>query len=177
MIRGNSKSIEEFSIVECMGCDSVSFLQIVKLSKRSKPMHFNYPDDSEGYYNVLSQEYVKFFPKMIRGLYDEVISAFETNSVILLGVGLRALVEAICMDQSIPGNNLLKKIEALHHEGLISKSELPILDKLRIIGNNSAHKMEGLPMKKLELALGIVNHILTSIYILPIINKRLKIDK
>jgi hypothetical protein len=85
------------------------------------------------------------------------------------------LVEAICLDQSIIGSNLLKKIEKLHHEGFISKSELPILDKLRITGNDSAHKIKGLSMYKLELALGIVNHVLTSIYILPVINKKLEI--
>jgi hypothetical protein len=175
--KGYSKSVEEFSIVECMGCNAISFLQIVKLSKKSKPMHFNYPDDqSPAYYDALSVEHVKFFPKRIRGLYEEVISAFEAASPILSAVGLRALVEGICMEQSIPGSNLLKKIEALHREGFISKSELPILDKLRIIGNDSAHKMKSLPMNKLRLALGIVSHILTSIYILPEINKRLKID-
>lgn len=176
--KGYSKSTEEFSIVECMGCNSISFLQTIKLSKKSKPMHFNYPDDQNtnpGYYNFLSEKHVAIFPKAIRKMYDELIPAFEAGSTILLGIGLRALVEAICIDQSIPGSNLLKKIEKLHHEGLISKSELPILDKLRIIGNDSAHKMKSLSMYKLELALGIVNHVLTSIYILPVINKKLEI--
>jgi hypothetical protein len=176
IVKGYTKSVEEFSIIECMGCNAVSFLQTVKLSKKSKAMHFNYPDDSDAFYNFLSEEHTKFFPKKIRNFYEEVVSAFETDSAVLLGVGLRVLVEAICVHQGIPGNNLLKKIEALHREGFISKSELPILDKLRIIGNDSAHKMKSLPMNKLELAVGIVNHILTSIYILPIINKRLKID-
>ncbi|HEX5171511.1 MAG TPA: DUF4145 domain-containing protein [Cyclobacteriaceae bacterium] len=174
--KGYSKGTEEFSIVECMGCNAISFLQTIKLSKKSKPMHFNYPDDQNpAYYNFLSEKHVAIFPKSIRKLYDELIPAFEGGSTILLGIGLRALVEAICIDQSIPGSNLLKKIEKLHDEGLISKSELPILDKLRIIGNDSAHKVKGLSMYKLELALGIVNHVLTSIYILPVIIKKLDI--
>lgn len=176
----HSKTIEEFNIVECMGCNSISFLQTIRLSKRSKPMHFNYPDDEnlgQEHYNFLSDKHVAVFPKAIRKLYDELIPAFEAGSTILLGIGLRALVEAICIDQSIPGSNLLKKIERLHHEGFISKSELPILDKLRIIGNDSAHKIRGLSMQKLELAVGIVNHVLTSIYILPVINKKLDVVK
>lgn len=179
-VKGYSKSIEEFSVVECMGCNSISFLQTIKLTKRSKPMHFNYPDDENAnpkYYNFLSEQHVAIFPKAIRKLYDELVPAFEASSTILLGIGLRALVEAICIDQSIPGTNLFRKIEKLHHEGFISKSELPILDKLRIIGNDSAHKIKGLSMYKLELALGIVNHVLTSIYILPVINKKLDVNK
>lgn len=178
--KGYSKGTEEFSVVECMGCNSISFLQIIKQSKRSKAIHFNYPDDGNanpGYYNFLSERHVAIFPKTIRKLYDELIPAFEAGSTILLGMGLRALVEAICIDQSITGSNLLKKIEKLHHEGHISKSELPILDKLRIIGNDSAHKMKSLSMYKLELATGIVNHVLTSIYILPVINKKLDVTK
>jgi hypothetical protein len=138
-------------------------------------MHFNYPDDQVLDYNFLPDEHIAVLPKTVKRLYDEVISAFESDSPILSGVGLRALVEAICIHQSIPGDNLLKKIIKLQHEGFISKTELPILDKLRIIGNDSAHKMKGLPMKKLELALGIVNHVLTSIYYLPRINKALKV--
>lgn len=105
--KGYSKSIEEFNVVECMGCNSISFLQTIKLSKRSKPMHFNYPDDEIAnpvYYNFLSEKHVAIFPKAIRKLYDELIPAFEAGSTILLGIGLRALVEAICIDQSIPGS-------------------------------------------------------------------------
>ena len=176
--KGYSKSIEEFSIVQCMGCNAISFLQTIKLSKRSKPMYFNYPDDhnpNPGQYIFLSEKHVAIFPKAIKKLYDELIPAYEAGAKILLGMGLRALVEAICIDQSITGSNLLKKIEKLHHEGHISKSELPILDKLRIIGNDSAHKMKSLSMYKLELALGIVNHVLESIYILPVINKKLEL--
>jgi hypothetical protein len=176
-VKSSSKSTEEFSVVECMGCNSISFLQTIRVSKRSKPMHFNYPDDSgnPGYYIFLSEKHVAIFPKAIKKLYDELIPAYQSGAKILLGMGLRALVEAICIDQSITGSNLVKKIEKLHHEGHISKSELPILDKLRIIGNDSAHKIRSLSIYKLELALGIVNHVLTSIYILPVINKKLEV--
>src|SRR5258706_14754131 len=119
--KGYSKSTEEFSIVQCMGCNAISFLQTLKLSKKSKPMHFHYPDDQNtnpDYYNFLSEKHVAVFPKAIHKLYDELIPAYEAGSKILLGIGLRALVEAICIDQSIHGSNLLKKIERLHLEGL-----------------------------------------------------------
>jgi hypothetical protein len=173
-----SKSVEEFSVVECMGCNSISFLQTIKLSKKSKTIQVNYPDDGRlAHYSFLPEAHVRVFPKKILSLYDEVISAFESDSSILSGIGLRALVEAICIDQTIPGGNLLKKIEALHNAGFISKSELPILDKLRVIGNDSAHQIKSLPMNKLELALGIINHVLTSIYVLPIINRKLEINR
>src|ERR1700750_260302 len=69
----HSKSIEEFSVVECMGCNTVSFLQTIRLSKKSKPIHVNYPDDEVlTVYNILPDQFLSALPKKLRGLYDEV---------------------------------------------------------------------------------------------------------
>ena len=174
--KSTSKTVEEFCVVECMGCDTVSFLQILQLSRRTRPYHFNYPkDETFVYYAFLPDQYIKKLPKSVLKLYEEVVIAFQAESSILCGVGLRGLVEAICIDQKIRGRNLHEKIKKLHTEGWISKSELPILDKLRLIGNDSAHKIRSWPMRKLELALGIINHVLTSIYILPKMDFLLKL--
>ena len=171
-----TKTVEEFCVVECMGCNTVSFLLLLQVSKKSKPIHYNYPDDAPGSKDVMFmyEEYISKLPKTIRNLYEELLSAFNENATVLSGIGLRALVEAVCLDQSIPGKNLQVKIKGLHDQGWISKSELPILDKLRLIGNDSAHKIKAWPMRKLELALGIINHVLISIYILPKIDLKLK---
>lgn len=171
-----TKTVEEFCVVECLGCNTVSFLLLVQVSKRSKPIHFNYPDDVPGSREVIFmyEEYVRKLPKTIRKLYEELLSAFNENATVLSGMGLRALVEAVCIDQSIAGRNLQTKIKGLYDQGWISKSELPILDNLRLIGNDSAHRIKSWPMRKLEFALGIINHILISIYILPKIDLKLK---
>jgi hypothetical protein len=172
-------SKEEYSIVECKGCNNVSFLKIVIPKKKSeKPIHYNYPHgylDSIGYYDFLSDDHREDLPNIIYNLYEEIIHAFEGDASILAGIGLRTLVEAVCIDQKISGANLQKKIEGLYQKGLISSTELPILDKLRIIGNVSAHEIKSLSMEKLELALGIVNHILRSVYTLPKLNKKLNL--
>lgn len=65
------------------------------------------------------------------------------------------------------------KIKKLSEEGLISTNEHPILDKLRLIGNASAHSIKSIDIEYLEYALEIVNHIIKSIYILPNIDKKL----
>lgn len=170
-----TKADEEYAIVQCLGCGVPAFLLTVRRKGKSKPDQFVYPYDEEEEFNFLNYEYKDQLPRQIRGLYDEIKDAFEADSAILAGVGLRALVEAVCIDQKIPGQNLLVKIQGLHGKGFVSAAELPILDKLRLIGNISAHEIKSLPMDKLELALSIINHVLTSIYILPKINKRLKL--
>lgn len=183
-VPGYSKGdLDEFYTVQCRGCDTVSFLHVArfKFGKREKPtvIHNNYPETDFLYgveFDFLPEEDQQQLPKQIAALYEEITDAFESNSSILAGLGLRTLVEAVCIEQGIKGDNLLKKIQGLHSNGLISSTELPILDKLRLIGNYSAHQVRSLPMDKLNYALSIINHILKSIYILPKINKRLKLE-
>lgn len=172
-------SNEEYSVVQCMGCNNVSFLKLSIPKKRSEePMHYNYPQGFlhyNGLYDFLSDAHQDELPGVIYDLYEEVMHAFNGDAAILAGIGLRTLVEAICLDQRMTGSNLQQKIQDLHKKGLISSAELPILDKLRLIGNVSAHQIKSLSMDKLELALGIINHILTSVYVLPKIHSRLKL--
>ena len=166
---------EDFCVIECKGCSTVSFLQILHVPGMD-PFYSVYPD-SESFesYSFLPDEDTDELPKVIRELYSEVEEAFSSDSAILAGIGLRTIVESICLNQGIAGTNLQQKIKGLHQQGLISKSEEPILDKLRLIGNSSAHEIKKLSMDKLEYALGIVNHVLRSIYVLPKLNKKLKI--
>src|SRR5258707_3775139 len=157
------KSDEEYAVVQCLGCKTVSFLQIVKPNRKSaKPIHYNYPDDD--FDQFLPEDNVESLPRAIGQLYEELFVAFDSESPILAGIGLRTLVESVCIDQKIQGKNLQVRIQGLHNKGFISARELPILDKLRLIGNASAHEIKSLPMQKLEIALGIINHVLVIIY-------------
>lgn len=172
-----TKADEEYAVIRCLGCGVPSFLLTVKFRGNSKPVQYVYPYDVEDEdFMFLDYEYKDELPLRIKKLYDEIENAFETDSAILAGIGLRALVEAVCVDQKITGHNLDRKIQGLHEKGLISTTELPILDKLRLIGNASAHEIKSLPIDKLELALSIINHVLVSIYVLPKINKQLKLS-
>lgn len=171
------KADEEYSVIECLGCKTVSFFLISKPNRKSaKAIHYHYPaDDGFNDNQFLAGEFITILPKSIARLYNEVIDSFAANSTILSGIGLRTLVESVCIDQKIQGKNLKDRIQGLHNKGLISATEFPILDKLRLIGNTSAHEIKSLPIRKLDIALGIINHVLMSIYILPKFNKLLKL--
>ena len=170
-----------YMTIQCAGCNTISFVKrmTVKDNKDENDSHFsideNYPETNGEFYNFLTDDEKRMLPKLLYKLYDEVISAFDTDSEILAGLGLRTLVEAICIEQKISGANLQKKIINLKEQGLISNNETPILDKLRLIGNFAAHEIKGLPLDILSYALDIVNHVLKSIYILPKINRKIKI--
>ena len=170
---------EWWCVSQCAGCNSMHFVlrtfyydpeDVSKIDYYD----FSYPDFASGH-NFISGSDLAELPSMIVKLYFEVMNAFESESPVLAGIGLRTLVEAICNQQKISGHNLKVKIVSLQERGQISATELPILDKLRDIGNISAHEIKSFSMDKLSYALEIVNHILRSIYILPKINKKLKL--
>ena len=144
---------------------------------KTRPVRISFSGDQvdEGYYLFLDFEHKELLPKKIQRLYDQIESAFESDSDIGAGLLLRTMIEAICINLKIPGRNLQAKLDGLLIKGLIATVERPILDKLRLIGNDSAHKIKSLSMDKLELALSIVNHVLRSIYILPKINRQLRL--
>ncbi len=175
--------IFDFMTIECMGCKTVSFLrrQHIEDPEVEGKMAFvddHYPIDYSNFYdefNFLNGEDQQELPNDLYSLYEEVKNAFENGSNILAGIGLRTLVEAMCLHQKIAGRNLQDKIKNLLTAGLISTAELPILDKLRLIGNMSTHEIKAISLDKLNYALDIVNNVLKSIYILPKINKKLKI--
>lgn len=172
----------DYMTIQCGGCEQLSFLIRhiggVFATEDEEYGHFdeNYPSDEyELNIPMLSEEEQRHLPPLISQLYTEVESAFMEEANILAGVGLRMLVEAICLQEKIPGRNLQEKIKNLEVNGLLSVNAVPILDKLRVIGNFSAHEIKKFSIEKLEYALDIINHILKSIYVLPKINKRLKI--
>ena len=176
------KSHEDYMTVQCCGCNELSFLMrcletsATGTKNANDYLDYNYPSkEYELYITVLNDEEQAALPKILRQLYEEVEGAFKQQSAILAGVGLRMLVEAICLEQKIPGNNLYIQIPKLHTAGLISANEIPILDKLRKIGNISVHEIKGFSIDNLQYALDIINHVLKSVYFLPKINKRLKI--
>lgn len=94
---------EEYMTIQCGGCNTILFLL------RTTTEHINYgetfvldenfPKHSDRFeeFNFLREEDQEELPTAISDLYQEVKSAFHGNASILAGIGLRTLVEAICL--------------------------------------------------------------------------------
>lgn len=169
-----------YMVVSCAGCEEISFLQRITadhwIDEQGNDVIIttSYPSDHAPF-NFLRSDEEDQLPAMLRDLYEEIKTAFIHHSCISAGMCLRALIEALCINQKIEGKNLEQKIKNLQQAGFITLAELPIIDKLRLIGNVSAHQIKAFPIDTLEYALDIVNHLLRSVYVLPKINKKLKI--
>ena len=92
---------------------------------------------------------------------------------VLAGIGIRAIIEAVCKDRLAKGKNLQEKIDDLAKEGIITKDGAAILHSLRFIGNEAVHEVKAHTDQELTIALGVAEHILNSVYIMPKLAEKL----
>jgi len=169
-------------LIQCKGCDfiglAIETIYRNKSGKTTEQFKTVYPeiehywdyDDS----NSLEEKESEILPKAIYKLYEEVYETIEADLRVLSGIGLRTIIEAACLTNSIKGRTLKDKIENLFKEGYISQRELPILHKIREIGNLSAHEIKRPSESTIANGLLVVNHLLRSMYVIPQKAKKLK---
>lgn len=169
-----------FYTLKCRGCDYVHFMREVYYPDfGGEPVSFkdSFPDSlSDIEYNenhFLSEEEIRKLPPIVRNLYMEVESSFSIETPILSGIGLRTLLESICIHQEITGRNLKDKIDNLHKKGLIAAKDLPVLHNLREIGNITVHQIKKSNQKTLDYSLEILNHTLKSLYVIPSLHTKI----
>ena len=164
--------IRKYSIIECLGCETVSFLEVygdTEMVAHNEDGEPDYYFDNFIYPLYLEQseelEYVHYIPDSIKVIYRETISAFKTNSYILTAGGLRAIIEAICNHLKIKKGNLADRIDLLHNKGHLTLSESKRLHSIRFLGNDALHEIEKPKKDHLFILLDIVNHLLSNLFI------------
>jgi len=168
-----------YMIVECMGCTSLSYR-----TQKEDYEEWDYDDSGhqvpttsiERYPNVLAKhqipENLHVVPERINTIYHECIKSFAAECLILTAAGFRALIEEVCKDRGIRGDDLSKKINKLRDNRFISPSEATRLHSIRFLGNDSIHEL-AVPTKiALNTVLKIIDNLLTNMYILEYEAKR-----
>jgi len=167
---------EKYQIIQCQGCKSLSF----RLAKSNS--EDIYPVDDQG--NCEHAEDVSLYPPRIEGveglgdelrylppnvarIYEESLMALTNQAPVLVGIGLRALVETVCKDNNANGKDLQAKINSLVTASVLTPVEASVLHKIRTLGNAAVHEVKPHTDLQLRLAMGIVEHLLKAVYILP----------
>lgn len=163
----------EYMVVKCLGCESISFRE------EFNDIEGSFPDANGNWYPEITvttypkrNKVVKrlnnrhILPEKIRLIYEEAINAYNADCPILTGVAFRAVIEAICIEENITGNNLEKKINNLVRQKLITEKEAKRLHSIRFIGNDSVHEMKVPKEKSLKTVLNIIEHLLNNIYLI-----------
>lgn len=157
-------------IVKCNGCDTLSFRRIYIDYESAWPSgegDWEVPTDIDIYPPIsVANIDGHYLPTIVGSIYSETCDAYAQGSLTLAGIGLRTTIEAICNEQEIPGKELSTRITNLASKGLISKKDSTRLHAIRFMGNDAAHDIKKPSRKHLDAALIIVEHLLTTVYIL-----------
>jgi hypothetical protein len=169
-------------IIMCLGCKTVSFCE-----ESSNSEDIDYNDEGEPVSHTITQkvypgrvagrsllEDIHRLPNEVRLIYLQTHEAICNKQSILAGIGLRAIVEAVCSEKEASGRNLLKKIDSLVRKGVTTRDGADILHSIRHMGNTAAHKVSANTEEELTTALEVVEHLLMGVYLIPHKAQKLK---
>ncbi len=172
-----------YRIVECMGCNSVKYMTSqARLDTWDDGEEFSinvYPDGvvSKTRRAAPFPENDSRLPDAVSRMYSETLGAINAGSRTLAAVGLRATVEAICLDKGVDERDLEKKIDALVGAQHLSKPEADFMHEQRYLGNAAVHEMQTPDPSILESGLEIVEHLISAMYIIPTKAARMKEER
>lgn len=167
--------------IMCGGCKTVTFCEEctnseeIDYDETGKPEHVViqkvYPGRVAG--RPLLNDVARL-PYGVANIYKQTHEAICNKQTILAGIGLRAIVEAVCESQAANGDNLFKRIDDLVVKGVTTPSGAEILHSIRLMGNSSAHEVLANSEEELTTALEVVEHLLSGVYLIPHKAKKLK---
>lgn len=168
---------ERDQICKCLGCDAIRFRRETWNSD-----DLDEDGDPETSVRVFpspsgrrsAAQRLQGLPDPVGRIYNETVIAFSASARTLAGGGLRAIVEAVCLQKRIPGANLQKRIDALASAGLLAQAQADLLHEERYLGNAALHEMDEPALKDIEAGLEIIETLLSTIYIAPMQAARLR---
>lgn len=169
-----------YSIIRCDGCETYRFRSSEFCSEAIGDRGYEeygirvYPEQKPNSRQGIDQSK---FPNDVAKMYSETLSAFNAGILTLCGGGLRATVEAICIDRGISNGKLYEKINKLVTKGFMVQSQADLLHEERYIGNYALHEMRTPSKQDLDDGLRIIENLLETIYIIPHRAERLKLRR
>lgn len=164
-----------FEIVQCRGCEEISFRQNWQSTEdvdHDPTTGELVLEDHEELYpsRIAGRREIKdvyLLPPKVAAFYREAHQALCHRLRILAGIGIRGLVETVCQEKNAPGRNLEKRIDALVDLGVLTREGAEILHGTRLLGNDAAHEAKPLTEKQLDAAMDVAEHLLKGVFILP----------
>lgn len=170
-----------YQIIRCMGCDYISFRKISACEEDFNPYTGEMEETESLYPDRLAcrdpMPGYDSFPIKTKRIYLETLKALNNQAPILTAIGLRALIESICLEQETKTNNLAKKIDALAQMGLLSAKQAEFLHNHRFMGNEAAHEIIAPKPEHLVAAIDIAETLMKTIYVLPLMADQIKPKK
>jgi len=161
---------DHYHLLCCKGCQNILIRHETTFSEdideRGRP-EVSYRELSLGSAGRSACDAASDLPSGVRTVYVEVLKAVNLEMTLLAAVGLRTLVEALCIERRCSGPNLASKIDGLVNSGALSPDQASFLHELRFLGNDAAHEIDAPPVSEVICALDIIESVLQTVYQLP----------
>lgn len=164
-----------YQIIRCKGCETLSYREVssnsedyVQIDHDEWELHECeklFPARIEGQRDLGDDAFL--LPSDLQRIYCETNQALTNGALVLAGIGLRTIVEAVCKEKKALGRDLYEKINDLASKQVLTPSSADILHKIRSLGNKAAHEVKPHTPRQLSLAMGVIEHLLRDVYILP----------
>jgi hypothetical protein len=171
--------MSEYQILQCQGCEALSFRR-ANSSSDYPPVEIEPGQWEDGvqediYPSPMGRIPVSdamLLPEKVERIYEETLYALNYRQQVLCGIGIRAIIEAICKDKQASGKDLYQKINSFVKLGVLTQDGADILHKLRSLRNDAAHEVKPHMLQELGFALDVVDHLLLGVFILPVHAKK-----
>lgn len=168
---------EFLKILKCINCYEISFQHklmnpddatVVGENIYGEAVYEEYADirtypmrDIE---TISSKSFEKILPEEIYNIYEEVVFSLNNKMPLLTGLGLRMLLEQIIkyFGKSDDLGIILNQFEK---EGFISTKQRSLLDKIRYLGNDAAHRADSQSRKDLILHLKVLENLIQQLFV------------
>lgn len=149
---------------QCRGCDELTGEKTHQFSEDidyyGAPILYNEYFPKRGREQHKAKSFKRMPPKLEK-IYNEIVLSYNESCQILCGIGLRALLEGICVDKNIEGNNLFEKIDKANFVPLNIRDNL---HGFRFLGNSAAHELVHPELEDLKIAILVLEDILNIVY-------------
>ncbi|ACZ09444.1 Uncharacterised protein [Sebaldella termitidis] len=155
---------ENWIIWQCMGCDEIVIEKVDYFSEdrdeEGNPILTNTFYPTRNIKSLKKKTYIKI-PQKLRVIYNEIIDSYNNSCLLLCSIGLRTLLEAVCVDKGIVSGNLMNKIV---NSTFITDNIKKNLHGIRYLGNDATHDFISPKKEDLELTIKILEDILNTVY-------------
>lgn len=173
----NISFYNNYRILKCLNCESISY---------QTKSHDSYDVDTIGCdkegntiyeinidYKVFpirnqetafSKEFEKILPIEIYNTYEEVVVALNNNMPLLTALGLRTLLEQIIKHFG-KSDDLVVILNQFEQDGFISTKQRELLNKIRYLGNDAAHRAGSESRKELILHLKVLENLIHQLFV------------
>lgn len=160
-----------YEVLQCLGCETPIlrkrdlFSENIEFDKEGNvtiiPEVTIWPKTS---FDDLKIKIISNLPENVREIYRETIEAYNSKLPILCAAGIRAVIEFVCKEEKLIGDDLKKKIDQLKDKGIITESISEGLHQSRMLGNEALHDRKLFRNYELKMAIEMIETLLEMHY-------------